>query len=414
MMCRSPYDRPRSPAGRSARSCLGLFSLLLLLAGAPCADAILWVQTNTFRLAEGEALREEAWMMTAGDVALDGRVERELFLYSGGTVTLRGTASDDVWVAGHGVRLTGSVSNHLRAAGMSSVIVAGSVGDGFLGLAPTVKIDTGAVVQADAVAAGEHVLFEGRVGGDARIMAGKATVGGRIGGTLHVQAADIVVLPGTVIEGDLVYRGDRELILDRSVDLRGEQIRRKDPPPAFSGYLLPVFFLFNAFLFGVLQIVLFPGPTVRAAALVQQQPWRVTLVGIALGAILGVAVLLAMLLGLTLMLGAVLAMAGGLLLYAGRTTIGLVLGSLIWRRTFTEPPRPTVGTLGTGLLFLYLFMEAPLLGGIVWLLSASAGAGAVALAFWQAHGRGRHSPPSDSPSDNRVSRDPSRDRRPTT
>ena len=52
---------------------------------------------------------------------------------------------------------------------------------------------------------GENVIIEGAVSGNVRIIAQRATIGGKIDGDLSVAAQDIVILPGTLLNGNLTY-----------------------------------------------------------------------------------------------------------------------------------------------------------------------------------------------------------------
>ena len=81
------------------------------------------------------------------------------------------------------------------------------------------------VINKDVVVAGGSVVVDGEVGGDLIVASGNIEVSGHIKGDVRLRGGDIKIAPGTIIDGDLNYRGNNELVLPIDARVGGDVVR---------------------------------------------------------------------------------------------------------------------------------------------------------------------------------------------
>ena len=81
------------------------------------------------------------------------------------------------------------------------------------------------VINKDVVVAGGSVVVDGEIGGDLIVASGNIEVSGHIKGDVRLRGGDIKIAPGTVIDGDLNYRANNELILPIDAHVGGDVSR---------------------------------------------------------------------------------------------------------------------------------------------------------------------------------------------
>lgn len=77
-----------------------------------------------------------------------------------------------------------------------------SVGNNAMLAGRRVHLEPGATVGHDARLAGSEVRSEGRIAHDLGIGAGRAEIGGEIGGKVRANADRVTVLPDAIVRGD--------------------------------------------------------------------------------------------------------------------------------------------------------------------------------------------------------------------
>lgn len=77
------------------------------------------------------------------------------------------------------------------------------------------------VVNRDVVVAGGSVVVNGEIGGDLIVASGNIEVSGHIKGDVRLRGGDITIAPGTVIDGDLNYRANNDLVLPGDAHVGG-------------------------------------------------------------------------------------------------------------------------------------------------------------------------------------------------
>lgn len=314
----------------------------------------------------------------AGDVvAAGGRVDvgsniKGDAIVAGGTVEIRGTILDDVRVAG------GDVNARAR------------IGGDFIAAGGSVRLAPEATVGARAWIAGGNVDVAGRVARNLRIAAGEAQMAGEVRGDVDVAARKLVIAPGAVIHGNLVYRSDQPATIDPSARIAGTVTRLPapaGPPPAAARAGAGLLFLGSLMLTAVVLYLAFPAFFDRAARTLSTQPWASLALGLALLVTVPfvTVILFVSLLGLPL----------GLLLLAAyfiALPVGLLTGIYFVAQTALAKLSPAktsrtgwrLGAIILACVALALIGLIPVAGALVWLILALIGLGALGITTFRA------------------------------
>jgi cytoskeletal protein CcmA (bactofilin family) len=324
----------------------------------------------------------------AGTVTVDGTVDGDLVV-TGGTLTLNGTVNGDVLAAGGTIRVGGTVGGDVRAAG-GQVVVAGSVAEDGLLSGGQVELAAGGSIGEDLIVAGGQVTVAGDVTGSVTGAAGTYSRTGQVGGSDEVQIRQL------------------ESPFDRAPNLVADAIRH----------------FLSVVLVGLIALWLAPRFMSVAEGAIRRRP--LTAAGWGLGGILGffllliviplVTILVAILLGLlgfngllgidilagiVAVLGLVLAF-GFVGFFLGDAVLGLALALLVApdRDQPAAAGDTSTGTVSTpvgqrslltgrnvllmaiGVAVIVIVTTVPVIGGILRLVFAILGLGAVLFALW--------------------------------
>lgn len=297
-------------------------------------------------------LEDQYVTSTSGQV--EGIVEGDLTIFTG-SLTITGEVTGSVTVFSFG-RVTvaegASIGGSLRGTAGSLDIAGVVAGDVFIGAA-SVVVEPGGVVGRDVMAFGGALTNNGEIGRDVRGRMMRASVGGSVGGDIHIATQSLDVDASGSVGGDILYRSPAEAEIDPSAEISGTITRL----PARGNFLYGVivslaavisFFGFIVAGFGALWLLRMSGS--RAVGRVLTRPIRTLLVGFLTVMMLPVVVV-------------VLAM----------TLVGIplaVIGVLMGGVAFVIGPVPAVTALGNRILWNRggLF-GAFLVGAVVWRLA---------------------------------------------
>jgi len=360
------------------------FLLLFFLVLSIPAQAIDFIATNVYRVAAGQTVANEQWI-AAGAAEAEGTFKNDLFISSGGQLALDGSYEGNIWGAsGGGATLGGRCGRNVRLAG-KSVHIDGPVGGNVMAMAETIIATTNAVIGGHARLIGTSIIFEGDIQGDVSISAARvATLGGSIGGNAKVVAPDILFSRGTHIAGDFSYTANKELIPVEGVVAGKLERVVPQSPPLFSVNRLTsrAMWFLAAFMAGVPFIALFPMTTAMASQLVRKSPWKCLLVGFLASVALPIFGIMCASSIIGVPLGVLTLAWWGVMFYLSRIIMGLVLGTLILRTVGTSIGRVLLA-MTLGLAIIYLATMVPSIGvpfhlAVVWM-----GMGALILALLQ-------------------------------
>ena len=361
---------------------LGLVSLAL---------GIEIIQTNQYTLSTNETLPVELWL-SAGRITLAGQAQDDLFLLgasdamksdeTNGVIMIEGECHNDVWALANIIDLSGQVRDHARFLART-VTVSGSIKGGALLMGSAVHLTGTSQLEGDAWLIGENLIVEGTVHGQLTLLGQNVALLGTFANNVHVMAKDIVVLPGTRIEGNLVYRSSKELMLDKNVKLSGQLIREPMPVSTSGGLLSPLqsmavqFWLFSAaLLVGAVFFWLFPQFGRQAVAHLSTSFWKCLLVGFLVLALSPMVCFVAAISMVGLPFSLLVMTVLGILMYLSKLVMAVYIGGLVlfgrWNVRF-------VWSFFLGLLLLYIGASAGVVGVIVWFVIVCAGTGSLVL-----------------------------------
>ncbi|MCK4563274.1 MAG: hypothetical protein KAU94_01215 [Verrucomicrobia bacterium] len=353
----------------------GLFSIQ--------AQAIHFISTNTYTVAEGETVAEEQWVHTV-DAEVNGLVKDDLFLLSGSRMALGGEFERNVWGMGNSIDLTGNAKHNVRLMG-KTIQVGGHVGGNAMVLGDTVKITPDATIGGSMKLLGNNIILEGTTQGDVSITASRVvTVSGIIEGNVEIVAPEIILQHDTRIGGDLTYTANKELVPAKGI-VEGKLSRAlPQTTPAFSKarLLSRVTWFFAALLVGVPFISLFPMTTAMSAQLVRTSPWKCLWVGALCALALPTFAIMCASSVIGIPLGALILGGWAVMAYVSRIVMGLVIGTLVLRKNNTSIGHVLL-SMAAGLAIIYAATSIPAISLSVWIAVVSMGMGSLLLGLVQ-------------------------------
>ena len=354
----------------------------LLLAGST-VQAIEFVQRDQFISSNAETLRDEMWI-SAQTITISGNALDDLFA-AGNTLDLRGNFKGAVWGGGDQVIAAGRFGDNTRLAGRATQ-ASGAFAGSLTEVGSTVKIDPSATIARNMLCLGENVISEGTVTGNARIVAKQATLGGKIAGNVSIAAQQIVILPNTMIGGNLSYTAPQELVFSPTVKLAGKLIRTFETPPP-TPFLKPNLaghfgFAIAALLTGLVFGLIFPRYTAGTLHLLRTARTTCLLTGFAALFLIPISAFLLLFTFVGLPLSILLILFYCILLYLSKVVVGFWLGALILRRKELSK-RNLFTTLAAGLLIIYALTAFTAISMVIGLMVSIFGLGAMLLALFK-------------------------------
>lgn len=246
---------------------------------------------------------------------------------------------------------------------------------------------------------GEVVVFRGRVfvagvvRGDVVVLSGNVQVTGQVSGSVVAVSGRVALgasshVRGDVIAGEQVERQEGAVV-DGSVR-EDVTFALNEPIEALGDFAPWVIVWASVLALGFVLLLLAPRGADAVDVAARQAPWASLGWGVAAFVLLPVLAAIAVLSLVWLPLGIALLGALYLLYTIGVAWSAFVLGRLLWRE-----PRGRALAMVFGWATLAAVAAIPWVGGIVWILSAVAGLGAMTVAAWRGRGRdlrpgGRH------------------------
>jgi cytoskeletal protein CcmA (bactofilin family) len=369
---------------------------LTLLLLAPACQAMDFRSVERFTVPDGQATTNELWVQ-ARTITFAGTAGDDCFLLAdlvtqpstntAPTLLLSGTFQSDLWAAGDTVVMTGTATRHARLAALKTCTIDGALGGNLMAFAPAVVLGTNAAIGGGALLVGQDIIVEGKIAGDTRILGTKVTLAGQFSGNLNITAEDITVLPGTSIAGNLVYRMDRDLVLDAHTTLGGKMIKQEiletpAEPITLAALMLQLGLFAGALLVGMIFVSLMPGIVALSVHKLTESAWRCILFGFIAFSLIPMAAFFLLFTLVGIPLSIMLILAYTLLMYCGKIVTGLFVGHLLLRRKAPLPARLLFPVMALGLLVLYAASSLPFPFGIaLWFTMTLAGMGALVSAI---------------------------------
>lgn len=202
-----------------------VLALVVLLGGTALAAE--FSGGDVYRLPAGETVNDDLYV-SGGEIYIDGTVEGDLYA-SGGYIEINGLVTGDVVAAGAGINIAGTVGDDVRVAG-AGIDISGQIGDDLLvagggnpggfqfpinlqnrSVEQGVRLHSTADVGGDAMVVGGIGTIGGRIAGDLRSFMGTITLDAQVGGNAELGSTNLEIRPTTQVAGRLEYSSPEEL-----------------------------------------------------------------------------------------------------------------------------------------------------------------------------------------------------------
>lgn len=338
-------------------------------------------ESGLVTVAAGETINDT--LFAAGDtVSIDGNVNGDLLAF-GRRVTVRGNVAGNLITGAETVRIEGTVGGSIIGGARGLSLANARVGRDFYGFGRDVDIESNTNVTGNAIAFGENIDLDGRVGVDFAGFARTVTVSGAVDGDVEGHAATLTLLPSARVGGNVTGHvdsaGDLNVasgaVIGGAVDEQlVERERRRNRYLTVGYYGGQVVRLGAMFVAGALLLWLFP--VLREVSLPNAAAvLRSGGIGLAAAVTLPVAALLLCITIIGLPLGALTFVLGFIGLFFSKPVIAQIIGSGVLRDA-AQPPH-YLATLITGLVIVIVAINLPFVGGIANIVLTLVGFGVI-------------------------------------
>ncbi len=320
----------------------------------------------------------------AGTVSIAGEVDGDV-LAAAGTVSITTPVTDDILVAGGTVMLQASTTGDVRVLG-GDVTIAGPVEGSVFIVGGRVKILSTADVKGDVFFAGGELVLEGNVSGQLLGVAESVRVDATVEKGLDMQVVSLTLGEQAVINGDVIYTSDNELVRSIGATVSGT-ITRSDHSKATTnesdnsyremamGFLVSLFASLS--LYAVAR-----GLITKILQSITENPLRDALLGF--GVILFVPVLIVILTVsvLGLFLGLISLALFVLLLVLAIPLLNMTIG-LILAHTFAKNKELNILFITIGACIVQGLLLIPIVGIVCLIFAYTATVGALLLGLYR-------------------------------
>lgn len=385
-----------------------LSSLLLLFSSL---NAIEFQKGNNVHLSNIHTIDDDLYSW-GENVTIDGKVEGDLTV-GGYVVRVNGDILNSANIFGSKCVVNGNINGSLRMFAQKAEID-GIVNRSVLIFANEIEIEEKAIISKDVVVGGETVIIDGSVKGNVKIYGNRVVLTGNFDSDVYIKAEKIDILPPAIISGDLHYVSKDEanidvpsgaVVLGETVwDLPDDNEANKSES-LLSSFMIESSQMFAAFLFGLILFLVGRNYISESVYQIKKKPF-VSLGSGLLTFLVFIFSLVILLTSLILLLvggvlvsedhtvfGAVMlalstlllpitsfaTVAGGLLFYAGKIIVSIIVGLFVMRRLDSQKLDFKAIHLFIGLIITTIITAIPYLGELIYFLIAFSGSGAIIL-----------------------------------
>ena len=350
---------------------VAIILLTLLLAGS----VIVLAANDKLSVNTGE-IHDNDFIAEGYLVTNDGTIKGDLMSFSQ-RLSVRGEVEGDIIAFAQDTYIDGEVGGSVRVAG-TSISVSSRISRNVMLAGSTCILDDGSFIARNAYLFGDEVKSLGVVEGKTSIYGTHVTLGGIYNGDVNVRISEngsLNILPGTVVNGKLTYKGKNEFHLPSYAQVQDYEFIKVSPAGlarrfSVMSIVKRITTLAVYYLFALLLFRFFPRFFVRSGRFISQKPLAAAGIGIAtLGTFVGALLLLLI---ITLLVMAILdfsvfGFTSLALLFFGLVTVvfadipvSLWLVDIIAGKTDSVPARLAAGLVLINAVKLVL----SLLGGI--------------------------------------------------
>ncbi|MBI5548042.1 MAG: hypothetical protein HY901_29530, partial [Deltaproteobacteria bacterium] len=183
----------------------------------------------------GEVIEDDLYV-AGSTVRIEGEVRGDVIAAARDLEVLGRIQGDLVGAANH-MRVTGSVGGTIRVAA-SELALGGPVAKDVVAAGNEIRLEPGAVVRGDVIAAGDKMSIRGPISGTLRAAGRKLDLDARVGGDARVRAESLTVGSQTEVGGLLSYAAQQASLAEEA---RFGSVERQPVPrrlPTALGFLL--------------------------------------------------------------------------------------------------------------------------------------------------------------------------------
>jgi len=353
---------------------LFIFAMALAMFLPFSTQAAMFEGAEEYTLSQNETVSENLYV-GGGVVILSGDMEKDVYA-AGAAIIITGDVGKDLVVAGSSVEVLGAVGDDLRVAG-SKVSIGKSIGGEIVAAGALIHILSDVVVEGDAMVNGAKVIIDGTLRGSLESNAEEVNINGVVEGDVLVRATKVMLGAGALIQGTLTYTSPDEVILEEGAEVLGgieyveRDVANTDRDSSWGGMLAMFGFLkfITVLITALILVAVFKK---KSAALVSETVstfWQDTLRGLILGIlapIVSVVLLVSVLgSGFGLLLGALFTLA----VMIASVYAGPVLGAWVFK-VLGKKETLRVDWLSTlvGVVVITLLALVPIIGWLIVLI----------------------------------------------
>jgi len=366
-------------------------------------------------------------LLSGTQVSHEGSVTGDLAIV-GQNAAMMGYVGGDLLAMASDLAVSGEVDSNVRSISMN-LTVSGDVNKNMSSVGGTITLTNTSHIKGNLYVAGESVSLKGIVDGKTWAAGSSIVLSGTFAGDVHVESAvngksdtsSLTVMPGTVIEGTLYYKGNMAPVIPSDatvgkVEFTEQTAHHSKNTMEASGWKVAIRIVLTSlllFLLALLLLKLFPGFFEKPADFIQSGIMTTAGVGVAaLGVFVGGGILLFIITIISVFLFQpiiffiLMSIPFSVLLvfgYFATLPVALYIGRLVSRRMVKVISIPGVLAIGIGILTvvkvaLLLLAGLPgvggviaffggLLGFVVWILGTGANVRGMKV-FFQAANKG--------------------------
>lgn len=326
-----------------------------------------------------------------GDVVqIDGTIDGTTFA-AGREIRINGVINGDLVAAAQVITINGKIQGNLYAAAQD-VSIQGQIMEDALGAAQNLAVRKEAVIERDLLLAGQKVQLDGTV--DRQLLAAGQSIiiNGNIGDDTNIAAERLDLQKDAKIDGNLYYESPNEATKSGSAEVSGQtdwkkteykDVPRKPRNDTISFFLNFLWSLASALLIWFLIALWRPSFWTKTKGQISDQPLKTLGIGALALIVTPIIAIILMVTLIGLPLGIILGIAYVITLYFAKIIAAVFIGYWLANKFSWPDIHKGVWLVLLGLALIALLTKIPVLGFLLWLLVIFAGLGSVILAYAQ-------------------------------
>ncbi len=366
---------------RGSALALVFAGLCAALAMPAPASATEFRKGNNIEVAKGETIKGDIYI-TGERARIDGTVDGDLIVFCQ-SLEINGHVTGDVISFSQSSRIYGQVDGNVRTFN-NNITISGTVAKNVMGFDQSLVLDSNAKIGGSLTSFSESLTAEGTVGRDALLFFARATLAGKVGGSIRAKGDTLSIGSSAVIDGPVRFEGNKEAEVSPSAKLASpvefHQLKRHESYRSAHYYVWQVIWMAAFVLFGMVLFALTPkfsGDAVRSA-----ESYGATF---GLGVLVLFGVPIAACIACITVVGLFIGVSTLFVWYASLYFAQVIVGALVgqWLMGRTSELWPLIGRMAVGVVIVRLLTTIPHLGGWLKFVAILWGIGAISLAIYR-------------------------------